>query len=44
MGDTGKPTGVWFEELTTPYYTFVNAGYQIEIVSIAATAKTGARP
>lgn len=34
LGDTGKPTGVWFEELATPYYAFVDAGYQVEIVSI----------
>lgn len=35
MGDTGKPTGVWFEELTTPYYAFVDAGAEVDIVSIA---------
>ncbi|WP_029006243.1 type 1 glutamine amidotransferase domain-containing protein [Azorhizobium doebereinerae] len=34
LGDTGKPTGVWFEELATPYYTFVDAGAQVDIVSI----------
>lgn len=34
IGDTGKPTGVWFEELATPYYAFVDAGAEVEIVSI----------
>lgn len=34
MGDTGKPTGVWFEELSVPYYAFVDAGAQVDIVSI----------
>lgn len=34
IGDTGKPTGVWFEELTTPYYAFVDAGAQVGIASI----------
>ncbi len=34
IGDTGKPTGVWFEELTTPYYAFVDAGASVEIASI----------
>lgn len=34
MGDGGKPTGVWFEEVATPYYTFVDAGAQVTIASI----------
>lgn len=34
VGDTGKHTGVWFEELATPYYEFVDAGAKVEIVSI----------
>ncbi|MFM8758985.1 MAG: type 1 glutamine amidotransferase domain-containing protein, partial [Methylophilaceae bacterium] len=34
LGDKGKPTGVWFEELSTPYYALVDAGYNVEIVSI----------
>src|SRR5689334_5924272 len=34
MGATGQPTGVWFEELTTPYYTFADAGAEIDIASI----------
>ena len=34
MGNTGKPTGVWMEELTTPYYEFVDAGYDVDIASI----------
>lgn len=31
----GKPTGVWFEELATPYYVFVDAGFTVDIASIA---------
>lgn len=34
MGNTGEPTGVWFEELATPYYQFIDAGYDVKIVSI----------
>jgi putative intracellular protease/amidase len=34
MGTGGTPTGVWFEELSTPYYAFVDAGAKVEIVSI----------
>lgn len=35
MGDDPRPTGVWFEELATPYYAFVDAGAQVDIASIA---------
>jgi putative intracellular protease/amidase len=31
MGDTGKPTGLWVEELAVPYYQFVDAGMHVEI-------------
>lgn len=34
LGDTGEATGLWFEELATPYYTFVDAGAQVAIASI----------
>lgn len=34
LGGTGKSTGVWFEELATPYYALRDAGIQVEIVSI----------
>ncbi|HEY0275945.1 MAG TPA: type 1 glutamine amidotransferase domain-containing protein [Paenirhodobacter sp.] len=34
IGATGKPTGVWFEELAAPYYAFVDAGATVDIVSI----------
>lgn len=29
------PTGVWLEELTTPYYEFLDAGYDVEIATVA---------
>lgn len=35
LGATGEQTGLWFEELTTPYYTFIDAGAQVDIVSVA---------
>lgn len=34
MGVGGNPTGVWFEELATPYYAFIDAGVEVEIASI----------
>ncbi|NVN03032.1 MULTISPECIES: type 1 glutamine amidotransferase domain-containing protein [Asaia] len=35
LGTSGHPTGVWFEELTTPYYIFRDAGATVDIASIA---------
>lgn len=35
MGDAAKPTGVWFEELATPYYAFIDAGASVTLASIA---------
>lgn len=35
MGASSEPTGVWLEELTTPYYEFVDAGYDVKIASVA---------
>ena len=32
--ETNEPTGVWMEELTTPYYEFLDAGYSVDIASI----------
>jgi putative intracellular protease/amidase len=34
MGDSGAPTGAWFEELATPYFTFTDAGAEVDIASI----------
>lgn len=33
LGDTGKKTGFWLEELAAPYYTFKDAGAEIVIAS-----------
>lgn len=38
MGDTGKPTGLWFEELATPYWAFIDAGAEVTLASIAGGA------
>lgn len=35
LGDTGKPTGLWLEELATPYYVFKDAGSEITLASPA---------
>jgi putative intracellular protease/amidase len=33
LGHTGKPTGIWAEELTTPYYALVDAGFEVTLAS-----------
>lgn len=33
LGDTGKPTGFWAEELAAPYYALADAGAQITLAS-----------
>ncbi len=38
LGDSDKTTGLWIEELTTPYYAFIDAGADVKIVSIAGGA------
>ena len=30
----GAKTGLWFEELSTPYYIFSEAGFECDIASI----------
>ena len=34
LGNTGKKTGVWLEELAGPYYQFLDSGSEITIVSV----------
>ena len=34
MGATPEATGIWMEELTTPYYAFKDAGAEVTVVSI----------
>lgn len=38
LGATGHATGVWFEELATPYWTLADAGAEVTIVSIRGGA------
>ena len=38
LGDTDKTTGLWIEELTTPYYAFVDAGASVTVASIKGGA------
>ncbi|WP_416985097.1 type 1 glutamine amidotransferase domain-containing protein [Streptomyces sp. T028] len=33
LGDTGRKTGFWLEELAAPYYRFKEAGWQITLAS-----------
>lgn len=35
MGTTGKPTGLWAEELAVPYYAMVDAGADVTLASPA---------
>lgn len=35
LGDTGKKTGFWLEELAAPYYSFVDAGAELILASPA---------
>jgi putative intracellular protease/amidase len=35
LGDTGKPTGLWAEELAVPYFALRDAGVQVDIASPA---------
>jgi putative intracellular protease/amidase len=34
LGNTGNDTGFHFEEMTTPYYAFTDAGFSVELASI----------
>jgi putative intracellular protease/amidase len=34
LGDTGKPTGFYYEELATPYFALTDAGHNVHIASI----------
>jgi putative intracellular protease/amidase len=34
LGDTGKPTGFYYEELATPYFALTDAGHDVHIASI----------
>ncbi len=34
LGDTGRKTGFYFDEMAAPYYALVDAGHQVEIASI----------
>jgi putative intracellular protease/amidase len=33
LGNTGKKTGFWLEEFTSPYYEFIDNGYEVTIAS-----------
>lgn len=35
LGDTGRETGIWLEEFTTPYYVFRDAGAEVTLASPA---------
>jgi putative intracellular protease/amidase len=38
LGDTGQPTGLWLEELATPYYVLADAGAELTLASIKGGA------
>ncbi|MGP1683560.1 MAG: type 1 glutamine amidotransferase domain-containing protein [Giesbergeria sp.] len=33
MGNTGRQTGIWAEEVAAPYLAFTDAGYEVDIAS-----------
>lgn len=33
LGDTGRKTGLWLEEFTTPFYVFLDAGHEVVVAS-----------
>ena len=33
LGNTGQKTGVWLEEAVNPYYTFIDAGFEVTLTS-----------
>jgi putative intracellular protease/amidase len=33
LGNTGKKTGFWLEELAAPYYTFIDSGAEVTLAS-----------
>ena len=33
LGDTGEPTGFWYEEMAAPYYRFTDAGAELVLAS-----------
>lgn len=35
LGDTGRKTGFWLEELAAPYYRFLDAGWEVTLASPA---------
>lgn len=35
LGSTGKATGLWLEELAVPYWVLRDAGYEVDVVSMA---------
>ncbi len=37
LGETGKKTGFWLEELAAPYYTFIDAGADVTLASPAGS-------
>lgn len=40
MGASGKPTGIWAEEIAVPYYELIDAGIDVQIASSKGGAVT----
>ena len=38
LGETGQPTGLWLEELATPYYVLADSGAELTLASIKGGA------
>jgi hypothetical protein len=53
LGETGRPTGFYFDEMAAPYWALMDAGYAVDIASIkggsapydpGSYGETGKRP
>jgi len=40
LGDTGRTTGFYFDEMATPYWSLIDAGHLVDIASIAGGPAT----
>lgn len=34
LGETGRKTGFYYDEMSVPYWVLVDAGYEVDIASI----------
>jgi putative intracellular protease/amidase len=44
LGDTGRKTGFWLEELAAPYYAFRDAGAEVVLACPRSIPRATSRP